>query len=76
MKKTKRAEQEQDMLPEYNFDYSKAKPNRFASMQPEAPVMITLDPDVAKIFTTSEAVNHALRAILTALPHSQLRELK
>ncbi len=75
MKKTKRTEQEQDMLPEYNFDYSKAKPNRFAAMQPEVPIMITLDPDVAKIFSTSEAVNHALRAILTALPHSQISEL-
>lgn len=76
MKNTQRNKKDQDMLPEYNFDYSKAKPNRFAATQPEAPVIITLDPDVAKIFTTSEAVNHALRAILTALPHSQLQELK
>lgn len=72
----KNTQREQEMLPEYNFDYSKAKPNRFAVMQPEAPVMITLDPDVAKVFNTSEAVNHALRAILTAIPHSQLSELK
>ncbi len=55
----------EDLLPEYHFDYSKAKPNRFAHHKA---INITLDEDVAKIFTTSEAVNKALRAILTALP--------
>ena len=53
-----------DLLPEYNFDYGKAKPNRFAKQV----VNVTLDEDVAKIFTTSDAVNKALRAILMALP--------
>ncbi len=53
-----------NLLPEYNFDYSKAKPNRFAKKV----INITLDDDVAKIFTDSESVNKALRAILTALP--------
>ena len=48
----------EDLLPEYNFDYSKAKPNRFAHKV----VNVTLDEDIAKIFTTSEAVNKALRA--------------
>lgn len=57
-----------DLLPEYNFDYSKAKPNRFA----QKAINVTLDEDVAKIFTTSEAVNKALRAILTALPEKSL----
>ncbi len=54
----------EDLLPEYNFDYSKAKPNRFA---PKV-INVTLDEDVAKVFTNSESVNKALRAILTALP--------
>lgn len=31
-------------------------------------ITVTLDTDVAKVFTTSEAVNKALRAILSALP--------
>ena len=39
----------EDLLPEYDFDYSKAKPNRFAQNE----VKITLDEDIAKIFTTS-----------------------
>jgi hypothetical protein len=59
---------EQDMLSEYNFDYSKAKPNRFAIKQ--SPVTVTLDADIAEVFTNSEAVNKALRAILLALPNS------
>ncbi len=54
----------EDLLPEYNFDYSKAKPNRFAKKT----INVTLDEDVAKVFTDSESVNKALRAILTALP--------
>ncbi|MDP2177487.1 MAG: hypothetical protein U1D70_04990 [Methylobacter sp.] len=53
-----------NLLPEYDFDYSQAKPNRFAKKV----INITLDDDVAKIFTDSESVNKALRAILTALP--------
>jgi hypothetical protein len=58
-----------DILPEYHFDYSKAKPNRFARQSPQ--ITVTLDPDVAEVFTTSEAVNKALRALLNALPNSQ-----
>jgi uncharacterized protein (DUF4415 family) len=54
----------EDLLLEYNFDYSKAKPNRFAKKV----INVTLDEDVAEIFTDSESVNKALRAILTALP--------
>ena len=63
---------EDDMLPEYNFDYSKAKINRFAIKQ--APVTVTLDADIAEVFKDSEAVNRALRAILLSLPNSQFHE--
>ncbi len=37
----KNTEREQEILPEYAFNYSKAKPNRFAARQTEAPVVIT-----------------------------------
>ncbi len=63
MKKTIPSKDE--MLSEYNFDYSKAKTNRFAE---EYHVSITLDPDVASVFKTSESVNNALRALLSAIP--------
>ena len=57
-----------DLLPEYDFDYSKAHPNRFVTEQSETWVTVALEPDVAKVFRTSEAVNKALRAILSAIP--------
>jgi len=64
--------EQDDMLPEYNFDYSKAKRNRFANNQ--VLVTVTLDADVAKVFTNSESVNKALRAILSAIPNQQISE--
>ena len=33
MKNTECIEPDNDMLPEYNFDYSKSKPNRFAELK-------------------------------------------
>jgi len=61
----------EDLLPEYDFDYAKAKPNRFAVKS--TPITVTLDADIAEIFKDSIAVNNALRAILLAIPHSQHR---
>ena len=52
----------------YRFDYSKAKPNRFASRMKDSPLVAVIDPDVAKVFTTSEQVNKALRALISAMP--------
>jgi hypothetical protein len=65
MKTTQNSDDTMEMLPEYEFDYTKAKPNRFAQ---DALMTVTLEPDVAQVFSTSEAVNKALRAILTAIP--------
>jgi hypothetical protein len=53
---------------EYRFDYTKAKPNRFAQRtQPEA-VAILLDPDVARVFKSAESVNAVLRALVATMP--------
>ena len=62
-------ELEEDLLPEYNFDYSKAKPNRFAITNNDN-ITVKLEPDVAKVFKTSEDVNKALRAIISAIPET------
>ncbi len=63
---------EDDLLPEYDFDYSKAKPNRFVNKEEKTrTVKVMLDPDIAEVFSTSEAVNHALRSLLSALPKKQ-----
>ena len=58
-----------DEIPEeLNLDYSKAQPNRFAERYKESePVVVLLDPDVAEIFTSSEAVNKALRALIDTM---------
>ncbi len=58
-----------DMLPEYDFDYSKARPNRFAKGR-----TVILEPDVARVFNTSDAVNKMLRAVIAAMPESQFRQ--
>jgi hypothetical protein len=57
-----------ELRAEYKFDYKKARPNRFAGKAGKAPLMVALEPDVAKVFSTSESVNHALRTILAAFP--------
>jgi hypothetical protein len=38
------------MKAEYRFDYSAAKPNRFAGQIRKGSVAVILDPDVAKLF--------------------------
>ena len=56
---------------EYRFDYSKAKPNRFAARMSEGSIAVVLDPDVAAVFQSSEAVNSLLRSVISALPDSK-----
>ena len=53
---------------EYRFDYSRAKPNRFASRVDKGRLVVALDPDVSDVFTTPEAVNKVLRALIEAMP--------
>jgi hypothetical protein len=54
---------------EYRFDYSKSKPNRFASQIKEGSVAVLLEPDVALVFDNSESVNQLLRSVIAALPN-------
>lgn len=70
MKKNSRASahRDYDMLPEYRFDYSQSRPNRFAPMFAEGKIAVILEPDVAAVFNTSESVNRLLRSVIAALP--------
>ncbi|MBM2840361.1 MAG: hypothetical protein HW412_889 [Bacteroidetes bacterium] len=52
-----------EMLPEYRFNYEKARPNRFAAKAGR--IMVTLDPDLARVFPTEQSVNKALRSIIS-----------
>jgi hypothetical protein len=60
--------EDQEMLPEYRFDYAQARPNRFAGRISKESMVVLLDPEVSAVFTTPEAVNEVLRALVTALP--------
>ena len=66
-RKSKRGTSDQ-LRDEYRFDYSKAKPNRFASRVDQSCVVVALDPDVSRVFTTPDAVNKVLRALIEAMP--------
>ena len=59
---------EDELLPKYNFDYRKAKPNRFATQSGKRKMIAVLDDDVAQVFTTPESVNKVLRALIEAMP--------
>ena len=80
MKKTSssksRSNRAEDMLPEYSFDYSKAKPNRFAGKISKERVVVVLDPEVSEVFRTAESVNTVLRALITALPEGTRRKAR
>jgi hypothetical protein len=51
---------EDDLAAEYTFDYTNAKPNRFAKRDSQAKMtVVVLDEDIAQVFSTSESVNKA-----------------
>ena len=56
------------MRAEYKFDYSKVIPNRFAGRVDASRLVVALDPEVSAVFTTPEAVNKVLRALIDAMP--------
>jgi len=54
-----------ELRPEYNFDYSKAvRGNYCKRILEEGANVVMLEPDVAKVFVDSAAVNAALRSLL------------
>lgn len=56
-----------ELLPEYDLDYGKAKPNRFAARASVQKLkVVVLDDDVAQVFTTPQSVNEALRALINS----------
>jgi hypothetical protein len=57
-----------DLKLEYSFDYSKAKPNRFAERALPGSVAVVLDPDIARVFKDAGSVNSVLRALMQTMP--------
>jgi hypothetical protein len=71
--KIKSKKNNDDLRPEYNFDYSKAVRGKYVKrLLDEGSNVVILDPDVAKTFNNSESVNEALRLLLD-LSHSTQR---
>jgi len=71
-----RAKKTDEMRTEYDFDYSKAKPNRFAGRIASDQTVVLLDPEVSKVFPDSESMNAALRGLIAALPKTNKREAR
>ena len=70
-KKPASAQQVREMRPEYRFDYSESRPNRFAGGIKTGGALVVLDADVAEVFRTSDAVNNFLRSVIAALSGSR-----
>ena len=64
-----------DLRAEYDFDYSKAMRGKY-SRRPskEGANVVVLEPDIAKVFRDSAAVNDVLRSLLE-LTRSTRREI-
>lgn len=63
--KTKTEKVTDELRPEYYFDYSKAIRGKYHKrLSEEGANIVVLEPDVAKAFNTSTAVNEALRVLL------------
>ncbi|HEX8492375.1 MAG TPA: hypothetical protein VF658_06000 [Pyrinomonadaceae bacterium] len=67
MKKKQTKERETDMLDEY--DFSKGVRGKYAERFARGSNVIVLDPDVAQVFSDSESVNQALRALAEIIQH-------
>ena len=63
--KTKAKKAEEELRPEYDFDYSKAVRGKYYKrILSEGANVVMLEPDIAKAFADSAAVNDALRSLL------------
>lgn len=80
MKKTRTANRQgrtdEEMLPEYRFDYRKARPNRFAAQVKPGSRAVVLEPDVAEVFANAESVNAVLRALIETMPGKASQSLR
>ena len=70
----KRRPEQEEAQSENDFDYTKTEHNRFAGRIVSDRLVVLLDSDVSKVFTDSESVNSALRALITPRGKSVKRE--
>jgi hypothetical protein len=60
-----------EILPEY--DFSRARPNKYASRYRAGSAVVVLDPDVAAAFPSGREVNQALRVLARLAGKSKAR---
>ena len=65
--KTTKRVRVREIAPEYRFDYTKSRPNRFAKRLKAGALVVVIDPDVAKVFKDAKQVNAFLRATIAAV---------
>ena len=63
---------EDELLPEYNIDYTQVKRNPYFKNNR---VFIEVDEEVANVFQNSENINKVLKAIAKSLPKSSVAVL-
>lgn len=63
---------DQDMLPEY--DFSRGIVGKYAARYAKGSNVVVLEPDVARAFPNSEAVNRALRLLMEQQKKGQTGE--
>ena len=66
MKKNKRPEKTAPVDPDEilsEYDFKRARPNKYASRYKKGALVVTLDPEVARVFPTAEDVNKTLRSL-------------
>ena len=73
-KKAGKPTSQDKLAADYDFEYSKAKPNRFAGL-PKDQMVVLLDKEISNVFRTPEEVTNALHSLIRAFP-SNLRRGK
>ena len=67
MSQNANSERDPEMLEEY--DFSNGVRGKYADRFTQGRNVVVLDPDVAQVFTDSESVNQALRALVGIIQH-------
>ena len=53
------------------YDFSQARPNRYAKKYAEGTNIVMIDPDLVQFFPDSKSINATLRALVALLPESK-----
>jgi hypothetical protein len=73
--KRKKTDQADDLRANYVFDYTKAVRGKYyRRLMKEGANVVVLEPDVARVFRGSAAVNDALRSLLPKRTSSPVRK--